>query len=402
MPFWSWRPVGDEIVLHNYLEGASERVPRAVLDELEAAYRGGPAPESTAPGRLGLLLDRADELPELVSGLARSREVPLVDQVELTNRCPYTCEMCPRTHFMTRQTGDLDLALFRRLIDEVAPHQSYLGLHHFGESLLHRGLPEAVRIGREAGVRAGISCNPPSLRPALAQELLDAGLANMVLSLDSTDPDTYRSIRGRAARFDVADRNLRELIRRRDAGGYELAVTAQMIRMDANDSEAERFLAYCKEIGVDRAIVVRLGRWDFEPDYIDRIGTVDAPGYTAPCSLPWSSVAVLWDGRVVPCAHDYDGLVVLGDLRERTLAEIWRDAAVAGFRAGNRTSELCTRCSFSAWYREAQREREGFVEFHRERRAQEVTVEWINPESAGWRDGRQLFDRFDVVTGPAR
>jgi hypothetical protein len=95
---------------------------------------------------------------------------------------------------------------------------------------------------------------------------------------------------------------------------------------------------------------------------------------------------VLWDGRVVPCCHDYDGHVVLGDLREESLSQIWDGVAGQRFRDRNYESEFCRQCAFSLRYREQQREREGFLEFHRER-ADPGSNEWINPASAGWRDG---------------
>jgi radical SAM protein with 4Fe4S-binding SPASM domain len=43
-------------------------------------------------------------------------------------------------------------------------------------------------------------------------------------------------------------------------------------------------------------------------------------------------VVVLWDGRVVPCCRDDDARVVLGDLRESSLEEIWNGPAARQLR----------------------------------------------------------------------
>jgi radical SAM protein with 4Fe4S-binding SPASM domain len=61
---------------------------------------------------------------------------------------------------------------------------------------------------------------------------------------------------------------------------------------------------------------------------------------------------VLWDGRVVPCCRDSDAALVLGDLKERTLEEIWSGDEVQKLRADLRSrsvacGHLCDGCNWS-------------------------------------------------------
>jgi radical SAM protein with 4Fe4S-binding SPASM domain len=403
-PFWHYETTDRETALSNTVTGRQVTVPAGALDTLGAVFAD---PGLSMPGELLAALapaeivfpDREAADTWLAGSLAQVRERPLIDQIELTNRCPYTCQMCPRTSSMTRELGSMEIPLFERIIEQIAPYQQYTALHHFGESLLHPQIDTAVRVARAHGVKTGLSCNPPSLTPRLSGRLLDAGLANMVLSLDSLDARTYRSIRGHAARLDKADKHVRRIVKARDEGGYDTWITLQMIAMRANQSEIDGFLSYCEEVGVDRGIVVRLGRWDFEDDKVEDLGGHDSPGYTAPCTLPQSSVVVLWDGRVVPCCHDYDGDVVLGDLNTQTLEEVWASPAAQRFRERNEDYELCRQCAFSRWFKESQREKDGFTDFHRKRTtALSVRYEWTNPASLSRGDGGELFDRFDVYT----
>ncbi|HET7232368.1 MAG TPA: radical SAM protein [Longimicrobium sp.] len=403
-PFWSYREADGGYLLVNHLTRRSAAFPAAVLDALEHAFEARPP---AGDGEASLLAGAAEldlVFPSEAAGTAWldahergwQRELPLVDQIELTNRCPYSCRMCPRTYAMDRALGDMPLELFERILEQLGGEQDYVALHHFGESLLHRELPAAVAAARSRGVRTGLSCNPPTLRPELAHRLLDAGIANLVLSLDSLDPDTYRDIRGRSARFDRADTHVRALVQLRDAGEYDAWITLQMINMRCNAREADEFLAYCREVGVDRGVVVRMGRWDFDDDRVSELGEFTSPGYDGYCSRPWTSVVVLWDGRVVPCCHDYNGATVLGDLRTQTLREIWESEPVARFRDQNGSYEMCRRCAFSRWAREEQRRGEGFRAFHRSRGTR-ARREWLNPASVGRRNGRDLFDGFDVL-----
>ena len=401
IPFWSYRPTATDVVITNSITNHKRSVPQALLEALHDLHVGRAPGACTDEARqlgreLGILFESeaVAEAHLRAQEDAWQRDVPVVDQIELTNRCPYSCKMCPRTSSMDRALGNMSLGLFGEVIEQIAGHQPYVGLHHFGESLLHEGLPQAISLADAAGVKTGLSCNPPSLHPALAQRILKSGIANLVLSLDSLDAATYRSIRGKVALFDRANDHVRELIKLRNEGNFSTFISLQMIRMHVNAGEADRFLDYCREVGVDRGVVIRLGRWDFEDEQMAELGEYTSPGYTAWCNRPWTSLVVLWDGRVVPCCHDYNGAVILGDLTKQSLAEIWQGEAARRFRAQNSQYELCRRCAFSRYYRQNQRDQEGFMQFHRERHAVGGRREWFNDQSPV-RD-TCLFDGFDV------
>jgi len=195
-----------------------------------------------------------------------------------------------------------------------------------------------------------------------------------------------------SSKLEVADQNIRELIRLRDSGGYSTAITVQMIGMYKNQSEAATFLEYCAQVGVDRGVVIRLGRWDFADEYINILGEQTSPGYDGYCSRPWQSAAVLWDGRVVPCCHDYNGFVVLGNLNDNSLSDIWHSPEAMAFRVNNPQYSLCKQCSYSSWHRTERRNREGFRNFHREINTSGTRMEWLNPHSGAAMVGGSLTD----------
>jgi radical SAM protein with 4Fe4S-binding SPASM domain len=407
-PFWSYRTAEAVVHITNWISETRFSTSVQLLNLLEDIHAGRLV-DYRHP-QLSTQLERARKENILFSSeleadlwlrakqLATTRKLPVIDQIELTNRCPYTCKMCPRTLAMDRPLGFMSLDLFRRIITQVAGNQSYVGLHHFGESLLHKELPEAVAIALEAGIKSGISCNPPSLNPVIGTRLLDVGLANILFSFDSLNTETYRSIRGQAANFEKGDEYLREFIRRRDEGHYDTFCTLQMIYMYSNHQEADRFLQYCAEVGVDRGLVIRLGRWDFSDPVVNSLGESDSPGFRGYCDYPTTSVVVLWDGRVVPCCHDYNGEVVFGDLKHESLAEIWNAPKAVDFRQNHRDQVLCQKCAYSRFFREQQRHREGFQRFHKERGDSANRREWLNPSNGKRSDGRLLHNRFDIVS----
>ncbi len=406
MPFWSFRRIGDHAVLTNQVTGQRAVDTWASVEALASLYEQPSLSFPVPPVSVELRLTFADAAA--ADGWLRNEQtpdqtvLPKIEQIELTNRCPYTCGMCPRTLEMDRHLGDMSLELFDQIMQQISGHTEFTALHHFGESLIHPRIGDAVAIALQRGVRTGLSCNPPSLSPRRAEAILRGGIANLVLSLDSLDPEVYRSIRGLPARIDLADRNLRELVRLRNEGGHDTNLTLQMISMRANQAEAAAFLEYCEDVGVDRGVVIRLERWDFDDEVVASIGEHTSPGYTAPCTRPWLSVAVLWDGRVVPCCHDYNGEVVLGDLRTDSLASIWCSPAAREFRDRNDEMSLCRKCAFGKTVREERRRRKGFMDFHRQ--IDETLLrrwEWFNPQSLDRASVRRWYDGFDVMSAPA-
>ena len=50
------------------------------------------------------------------------------------------------------------------------------------------------------------------------------------------------------------------------------------------------------------------------------------------CYFPWTSMSVLWDGRVVSCCMDSNGVQVLGDLNSQSVQEVWNGPVLFGVR----------------------------------------------------------------------
>ena len=41
-----------------------------------------------------------------------------------------------------------------------------------------------------------------------------------------------------------------------------------------------------------------------------------------PCSIPWTTLTVMSNGKVCICCRDHDGEVILGDLNKQTITEV--------------------------------------------------------------------------------
>lgn len=282
---------------------------------------------------------------------------PMELTLELTNRCDLGCIMCPR-NWAGRAPGDMDLGLFRSVVDQAAGHVGMVDLCLAGESLLHPGIFEAIAYLRSRGIRSYLQTSGLHVDRERAERLLDSGLDFVSFSIDGFRPETYDTIR-RGGDFARTVANLEAFLalrRERGGAGARPFTVVQMIVQRDNAHETEAFRRRWEASGVD---AVRLKPLGVNRNHVRRIGdrVVDgsvvaggARADAAPCIRAWRGLAVYWDGRVVPCCYDFDGCETVGDLRHERLADVWRGAAMRGLRerqAGGRYDEipLCKDCN---------------------------------------------------------
>lgn len=356
----------DGVTGHIELDASMEAVVRALWDPARAdallamaAAEHGHETLTAAVDRLRerrVLFDSAADCDaHLDDALAAGipAKVPFVDQIELTNICPFRCQFCPRgvAGKMKREAGMMDFALFERLLEQLHPEQARwraIELHHLGESLVHPEIERFVVAASRRGLPTELSCNPSMLRGDLPQRLVDAGIRRLVISLDGVDDETSTRIRGPAARYDRAEKHLEALLSYAAQAALPPTIVIQMIDLSANRHQHQAFLARWGRTGLPfvRAYVKDLDGPD--PD----TGAPSPRPVSYLCGYPWRSVVVLWDGRVVPCCRDSDAALVLGDLTKQSLEEIWAAEEVRRLREALRKKEvpcghLCDGCEWS-------------------------------------------------------
>lgn len=298
------------------------------------------------------------ELNQFAYNLRRTDPLgnPVVYQIELTNHCPMTCVMCPRTNRMTRELGYMDESLFNRIIDETSEFSSRIFFHHFGDSLMHPKLGEFIRYANQQNIKTFLSANPVLLTEKRSRELVNSGLYELVLSLDGLTCNTSATIRGQAARnVDLAEKNILSFLEYRKAISSKIPfLIMQIVRQKQNMQEVESWVKKWNEVdGVDRVKVKTYITWDGQDEHIkflklEETGCADTRNIV--CDKPWTSMTVLWDGRVVPCCFDYDGIYVLGDLHKKSLKEIWGGEKMTYLRQCHREGnyqkiKLCEQCT---------------------------------------------------------
>jgi hypothetical protein len=287
-----------------------------------------------------LLLRQAKPVRRLLlhAGRERAPRLPEIVQIESTNLCNAKCVFCPRD-LMERQQGIMDMALFRKIVDEAAALRiPCVRLHNYGESFIDRQIVEKIRYAKTQGIReVGLISNGSLVNEATARAIVDAGLDVINISVDAAGKETFERTRV-GLKYDRVMANIEGLVRaRREAGAARPKLILSFVRQD-NSADERAFIDTWSRVA-DKVHVTDLHNW---------AGTLHVESDVRfPCYRPWLTFTVLWDGRVSLCCADFDGKVILGDLRTSTLAEVWNGDA---FRAARRAHldhggpDICHAC----------------------------------------------------------
>lgn len=290
---------------------------------------------------------------------------------ELTYACPLHCPYCSNPLELARYREELSTAEWRRVLAE-ARALGVLQLHlSGGEPLQRPDLAGIVASARDLGLYTNLITSALGLSARRAEELRDAGLDHVQISIQAAEPARNDRIAGTPSygRKLAAARLVKEL-------GWPLTLNVVLHRH--NLEGIERLLELAEELGADRielantqyygwawhnrrallpsrsqldraeAVVRRArerlaGRMQIiyvVPDYYSR--------YPKPCMGGWGreQLTVTPNGEVLPCPAAHTLGLPRASVRERSLAWIWEAAPVfERFRGTAWMPEPCRTCA---------------------------------------------------------
>ncbi len=173
-------------------------------------------------------------------------------QIEITNRCNFSCGMCPRDLFNLSQE-DIPLGLFKKIIDRITLNNPfYITLTGWGEPLLHPALPEMITYVKSKGHNVGITTNGLLLN-SFTEEFIKIPLDKLTISLDSVG-ESNTTNDGHPANK-IVQKNIETLIQQR--GNREKPIITIQITMHSKHQCLD-VVRFAGEAGADRVYLVRL------------------------------------------------------------------------------------------------------------------------------------------------
>ena len=259
-------------------------------------------------------------------------------QLQTINACQAACTMCPYPTFAkVFERGRMADDLFEKVIAEIAGHPQVKAFVPMlqNEPLLDKRLFEKIaRFKQVTGGRVQVELvtNGALLTDEAVERIEQVGLDVLDISLDALHRETYERIRI-GLDFDQVIAGVERVIA---AELPHTKVFVRLVRQRENLKEIDAFARRWKARGVgvfiysahDRAGSVekfdeRVRIPERELPVFQRVERAASRAWFGHCPMPFAMTSILHNGDMLMCVHDWGRKVVLGNVRDHTIAELW-------------------------------------------------------------------------------
>lgn len=278
-------------------------------------------------------------------------DYPLNVDIETTTICNLHCPMCSRTLMV--ESGEIDPkdAISREdyslLVDQAAAMGTKaIKLNYNGEPLAHKDVVWQVEYAKKQGILDVImNTNGTLLRKGMGEELLEAGLDGLFISVDAASPELYEEQRPGGDLGQVMTNTYAFLkYRNEHHPGCQLRLSMVM-------HPGEKWRSQFEALRVIWAgLVDALGYSpyvDFE-DYLNK-PLEKIEGWA--CSQPFQRLTCKLNGNATVCCADNWDVLKVGNWRTDRLQEMWKSEKFVELRRQHREGnydkvDLCRKCHF--------------------------------------------------------
>jgi radical SAM protein with 4Fe4S-binding SPASM domain len=292
----------------------------------------------------------------LLQKMQKFEKRPFRVMIENTNACNAGCVFCPHKS-MKRSVGTMGLPLTKEIVDDcVRSSISYLTVYGFGEPLLDKQFFERIRYAKSKGIpRVTTNTNAAFLNEKKARQLLESGIDEIYISFDAATPETYRKIRPNLD-FETVENNILRLIEmKKDLyGGFteekikKPEIILSFVKNNQNQHEVQEYIDKWKG-KVDHTSISTIHNWT---------GSVASQQEKMchlrrdPCRLLWTDMVISWNGDVPLCCNDFENTIILGNIKDQSIGEIWGGEKLQRIREYHQKGEFhripaCAKCEYN-------------------------------------------------------
>jgi len=273
-------------------------------------------------------------------------------EIESFDGCNLNCVMCPLGKDIYEGGGAIPQKLFKKIVGELAPYADWIKLvclSRNGEPLLNRNVASMVKQLKDIGIkRVNFSTNATALTEKRSYELIKSGLDEIRFSIDGFTKETFEKVRKGGKYEKILNNCLRFIKIRDEIGKGKPQVQIRFVEQKANTHELESWKNFwlSKVQPTDVVASKKMHSWGNELKSYE--GRIDQ-NVAIPCISPFSTLEILYDGTVPLCGCDYKPTVVLGNVKNNSLKEIWNNEKFKQMRdlhsSGNRNKiSICVGC----------------------------------------------------------
>jgi radical SAM protein with 4Fe4S-binding SPASM domain len=280
-------------------------------------------------------------------------DTPFVIQVFPIYACNLKCNYCIfqkplyKRHFIT-DTALMPTDNFYEYVRQMQAFPRKIKVLRFvgiGEPLLHPELSNMIAYAKRKNIAEKIEVitNGLALNPDLSDELINAGLDSLEVSVQGLSCDDYFNNTKTPILFDLFLYQLSYFYHhKKDCKVYIKIVDSVLTD---KDKFFKTFGHLCDYIGVENTVPIHTG-----VELPERVQTQFGKPLVKSdvCSQPFYHIQINPDGIVVPC-YSFEFPYVLGNANKSSLVDIWNGEALKTFRLNHTDNEICKACKMSKY-----------------------------------------------------
>jgi len=248
-------------------------------------------------------------------------KVPPKLHIEPTNFCNIKC-ICCSSRRSSREKGYMDFNLFQKIIDEaskIGVKRIHLYLH--GEPMLHPQIIEMISYIKSKFLSIYFVTNGMLFDREKSKAILQSGVNNddiFTFSILGYSKEVHERVM-KGVDHDKVVKNISDfLILREKFSMKRPAIKCVFGKIPENIHEKDRFIRHWSNIvdHVETELLSESFRF-----YKQKETTIVPRKYT--CIMLWERMMIFWNGDVTICCSDVDGNYILGNLKDKSINEIW-------------------------------------------------------------------------------
>lgn len=253
----------------------------------------------------------------------RVSSTPVAAQIELTNLCNFTCDMCIRDR-AGLSMGSMNLLHFKKMLDKL-PGLVRLQLQGQGEPFVHKELFPMISEAARRGIDVTVTSNGSLLNAGNIAGVVESGLGCLAVSIDDWQADAEDAVRHYPQKYDLIG-NMKAMSDYREERGRGPRLQMWTVLRKDNLEHIPKYIDIAAKTGFDEINFQRLvttkfyyglypenmqsqmqfdmnavlRRSDEYSSYGESKGVQVRFG-GGDCDWPWRSIYVSWNGAITPC-----------------------------------------------------------------------------------------------------
>ncbi len=249
--------------------------------------------------------------------------------IETTSKCNLKCGICFNKEIPDSEKGNMDIDLYKRIIDEAEGNVYEINLFHRGEPLLNPEIIKMISYAKNKRIKTRMHSNATLLVPELARDIILSGLDTISFSFDGYAKESYEKNRSGAKYEETLEHIIGFLKIKKELDSDKPFTIIQVIETGGpgeermNAGSKEEFLRNFSGLPLDKLVTRKPHNWGglAGPGEKDKRSSENKK--VIPCTFPWYSLTVLHDGTACLCPQDFRGSINIGDLNKNTIRDIF-------------------------------------------------------------------------------